>query len=284
MPLISIQDCDIYYDMADYTDPWLNEKDTVVMHHGFCRNSDVWYAWVPFLARYLQVLRIDARGCGRSSKPKKGFQPSLEGFTRDLGQILDALAINQVHFVGESFGGIIGLNFARSFPERVKSLILCNTPCRLPKALPEKYALDFKDTATAIRSLGVREWCLRTIGFRLDAELATAEMQRWYAHEMGRTPSWFAAKWFSFLPGLDFTSYLSEITCPTLLLTGQNSTISTQEQQRMMHRAMPKCELLILDAVGHGVNVLAAERCARATLRFLEAHFQRDLGQLGKAH
>ena len=193
MSVVPIQDCDIYYDVADYTHPWLDQKDTVVMHHGFCRTSNVWYAWVPFLARYFQVLRIDARGCGRSCKPEERFEPSLDGFTQDLGQVLGALGIKQVHFIGESFGGIIGLNLARSFPGRVKSLILCNTPCRLPETLPGKYAVGFKDTATAIQSLGVQEWCLRTIGYRLDEQLATVEMQHWYAREMDRTPSWFAS-------------------------------------------------------------------------------------------
>ena len=100
MPNIGIHDGTFYYDIADYTDPWLEEKDTLIMHHGFCRNGDVWYGWMPSLARYYRVLRIDARGCGRSSKPEQGFEPSLEGFTVDLGNILDALAINHAHFIG----------------------------------------------------------------------------------------------------------------------------------------------------------------------------------------
>jgi len=272
MPFTAIQDCDIYYDMADYTDPWVSEEEIVLMHHGFCRNGDVWYAWVPLLAPHFRVLRIDARGCGRSSKPSEGFQPSLDGFTQDLGQILDGLGIKQVHLIGESFGGIVGLNFARTFPDRVKSLVLCNTPCRLPDSLLEKYALEFTDTAEAIRSLGVEQWCLRTIGYRLDEDLATEEMQRWYAHEMAHTPSWFAASWFSLLPGLDFTPFLGDITCPSMLLTGEKSAISTKEEQLMMQSAIPNCQLLLLGSVGHGVNFVAAERCASATLQFLGVH------------
>ena len=273
MPYIATQDGNFYYDVADYSDPWLEEKDTLVMHHGFCRTGDVWYGWVPYLARCYRVLRIDARGCGRSSKPDRGFEPSLEGFTNDLGNILEALAINRIHFIGESFGGIVGLNFAKSFPERVKSLILCNTPCRLPESLLDKYALEFRNGADAIETLGVREWCLRTLAYRLDTEFAPSGLQYWYAREMGRTPSWFAAKWLSFLPGLDFTPFLPQIKCPVLLLAGDKSAISTQEQQHTMHHTIRECEISLLDGVGHGVNVIAPKRCAQATLRFLEAHF-----------
>jgi pimeloyl-ACP methyl ester carboxylesterase len=273
MPFVTIEDCDIYYDMADYTEPWLDKRDIIVMHHGLCRSSEVWFAWVPIVSPWFPVLRIDARGCGRSSKPGEDFEPSLEGFTRDLAQILDALDIRKVHFIGESFGGIVGLNFTKTYPGRVKSLVLCNTPCKVPESVSGKYALNFTDSASAILSLGVQKWCLRTIGYRLDEQLSTEAMKHWYAREMARTPSWFAAKWVSLLPGLDFTPYLSGIGCPTLLLTGGKSAISTHEQQEMMKSSMPNCELFVLPSVGHGVNVVAADQCAQATLRFLKTRF-----------
>ena len=165
------------------------------------------------------------------------------------------------------------MNFTKTYPERVKSLILCNTPCKLPESLSDKYALNFKDSAEAILSLGVQQWCLRTINYRLDEELATEEMKHWYAREMARTPSWFAAKWLSLLPGLDFTPMLPEIRCPTLLLTGEKSAISTHDQQEMMKSRIPNCELFVLPSVGHGVNIVAAEQCAHAALRFLKGRY-----------
>jgi len=273
MSFIGIGDCNIFYDRADFTEPWLDKKDTIIMHHGLCRSSEVWFAWVPILSPYFPVVRIDARGCGRSSRPEQDFEPSVESFTRDLAQILDALDIRKVHFIGESFGGIVGLNFTREYPERVKSLILCNTPCKLPESLSGKYAMNFKDSAAAMLSLGVQQWCLRTIGYRLDEEAATEEMKQWYAREMARTPSWFAAKWVSLLPGIDFTPMLSEIGCPTLLLAGEKSAISTQEQQQMMKSSITHCELVVLPSVGHGVNVVAAKQCAQESLRFLAAQY-----------
>ena len=122
--------------------------------------------------------------------------------------------------------------------------------------------------------------CSREPRVQLDSfyeELATEEMKHWYAREMAHTPSWFAAKWVSLLPGLDFTPYLSEIGCPTLLLAGEKSAISTHEQQQMMKSSLSNCELFVLSSVGHSVNVVAIERCAQATLQFLKIRFQRNL-------
>ncbi|MBW1690040.1 MAG: alpha/beta fold hydrolase [Deltaproteobacteria bacterium] len=95
MPFVTIDDCEIYYDMADFTKPWLESRDIIVLHHGLCRSSTVWFAWVPILSPHFPVLRIDARGCGRSSKPEQDLEPLLEAFTGDVFKILDALEMER---------------------------------------------------------------------------------------------------------------------------------------------------------------------------------------------
>jgi 3-oxoadipate enol-lactonase len=45
--------------------------------------------------------------------------------------VLDHLSLPPVHWVGESSGGIIGLLLAAAHPERIASLVLCNTSERL---------------------------------------------------------------------------------------------------------------------------------------------------------
>jgi pimeloyl-ACP methyl ester carboxylesterase len=45
--------------------------------------------------------------------------------------VFAAMSLKWVHWVGESSGGIIGLLLAASHPERIASLVLCNTPTRI---------------------------------------------------------------------------------------------------------------------------------------------------------
>src|SRR5438270_5893680 len=80
--------------------------------------------------------------------------------------VLDALSLPRVHWVGESSGGIIGLLLAATRPERVASLVLCNTPTRIPDEIKGIYALGGESTAAAIRAHGVGEWCRQTLGYR----------------------------------------------------------------------------------------------------------------------
>jgi pimeloyl-ACP methyl ester carboxylesterase len=49
-------------------------------------------------------------------------------------RLIEHLGVEQIVFVGESFGGIIGLQFAHAYPQHTRALVLCNTPCRLPTA------------------------------------------------------------------------------------------------------------------------------------------------------
>ena len=56
MPRVTLdQTLEMYYEDDDYTDPW-REPEAVVLHHGNAKNSFLWYAWVPLLARQYRVV------------------------------------------------------------------------------------------------------------------------------------------------------------------------------------------------------------------------------------
>ncbi|MFP6635367.1 MAG: alpha/beta fold hydrolase, partial [Dehalococcoidia bacterium] len=83
---------EMYYEDDDYTDPW-RTPEAVVLHHGNAKSSRLWYAWVPLLARQYRVVRLDARGFGRSNVPPEGYDWSLRNFSTDLLRLLDRLGL-----------------------------------------------------------------------------------------------------------------------------------------------------------------------------------------------
>jgi len=94
----------MHYDDDDFTDPW-SPAETVILHHGNAKSGKLWYGWVPLLARDYRVIRIDARGFGRSSVPAPGYPWSLEGFATDLVHLMEHLGIDKAHLIGETIGG-----------------------------------------------------------------------------------------------------------------------------------------------------------------------------------
>ena len=169
------------------------------------------------------------------------FEPSLDIFVDDLSSILDHLGIEDVVYVGESCEGILGLNFAHKHPERVRALVLCNTPCRLPSRERSGRGGDTDDALS--RSVGA--WSTATINNRLDTRVAPQGLIDWYIAEMDRTSSCIGRSLQAYLDTLDFSPYLKEVETPTLLLVGEESPTSTLDQQRFMAEQLPDCPLVV---------------------------------------
>ena len=159
----------------DFLWPW-DSSIPVLMMHGFARNALFWNRWVPSVAETRRVYRPDLLGCGFSDPPPAGYRYTPETIGAQILAVLDALSLRRVHWIGESSGGIIGLSLAAAHPERIASLVLCNTPTRIPDAIKRTYALEKNSASDAMRAYGVGEWCRRTLGYRLDMEHASKDL------------------------------------------------------------------------------------------------------------
>lgn len=266
MPTLHVEpEVALHYYHDDFTDPW-RPGPAMLLQHGFSRNGRFWYNWVPFLAHQFRILRPDMRGMGQSAMAEDKYEPSLDTFADDARRILDHLGIDTVVFVGESFGGIIGLKFAHSYPERTRALVLCNTPCRLPRRRRMGAGSDWDET---MRQGGIGAWSTATIGMRLDPRVAPQGLKEWYITEMDRTSPTVGRKLQAYLDTLDFSPHLKEVTVPTLLLCGEESPTSTLEQQRFMAEQIPHCRLVVYPKLGHGINVIHPEWCTQQVREFL---------------
>jgi pimeloyl-ACP methyl ester carboxylesterase len=127
MPELRLDDVTLNYEVDDFTDPWLKPQ-VVFLHHGCGRHMGYWYRWVPNLAQKYTVVRIDARGFGKSSEPGPNYKWSIKGFAKDVIALLDRLKISKVNFVGEFMGSWTGIQLALDYPERIKNLVLGGPP------------------------------------------------------------------------------------------------------------------------------------------------------------
>jgi 3-oxoadipate enol-lactonase len=104
----------------------------VCMCHSLSSDSGVWAEQVgPLLAQGFRVLRLDMRGHGGSDPVAADY--SMSDLAGDVVRVLDALGLDQVHFVGVSIGGMIGQTLAIEHRGRLLSAMLCGTS---PKAVP----------------------------------------------------------------------------------------------------------------------------------------------------
>lgn len=277
MPKAKMDDgVEIHYRLDDFMDPWVEEKDkdTILMHHGMGRNMKWWIQWVPALSRKYRVLRYDCRGCGESSIPPEGAEWSGKRLIKDALGLMDHLGIQKVHWVGFESGGLLGILFAVTYPHRIKSLTLPNTPFKLPdKSRPEAsqaYAQDYSDPATAIEKLGYREWLRRSFGNRMDLSKADPKMLEWHLNEHSKTPTQVAANIMRVVQVSEVSKRLSEVRVPTLLLVGDRSPLCPLDQQRMMEKQIPNAKLVVFEGIGQGITLLMPDRCIEEMLKFLQ--------------
>jgi len=250
----------------DYLWSW-QAPTPVLMMHGFARNATFWNRWVPAIAESRRVYRPDLLGCGASDVPAPGYRYTPEKIEAQILAVFEAMSLSRVHWVGESSGGIIGLLLAASYPERIASLLLCNTPTRISDEIKGIYSLDRESTAAAIRAYGVGEWCRQTLGYRLDVEHASEPLREWCIAEMDKTRPDVAAALHECFEAIDVKPILADIKAPVLLLSGDKSRIAS-EQQKILAVALPRGRLELFTGYGHGVNLLQPERCARSALDF----------------
>lgn len=88
------------------------------LHAGIC-DARMWKPQVDYFSKRYQVILCDLRGFGRSPLPGHRF-----AHHEDIAGLLDVLRLPAVTLIGASFGGQVAIDFALTYPARVKRLIL----------------------------------------------------------------------------------------------------------------------------------------------------------------
>jgi pimeloyl-ACP methyl ester carboxylesterase len=97
--------------------------ETLLAIHGLGGTKGSFLPTVAELAPQFRVIAVDLPGFGDSSKPlRASYDPRF--FARTMLELLDALALERAHFVGNSLGGRVALELGMQHPERVGRLIL----------------------------------------------------------------------------------------------------------------------------------------------------------------
>jgi 3-oxoadipate enol-lactonase len=244
----------MYYEDDSFTDPW-SKSETVILHHGNAKNARLWYAWVPLLARHFRVIRVDARGFGRSSVPAPGYSWSLEGFATDLIHLMDHLGIDKAHLIGETIGGTIALQTAYQFPDRLRTVAACTSPYKFRGI--QSY-LDYYDT---VKKHGVEAWVRQTADRRLEPGKSDPGHHEWYIQQMSQTAQHVVLETLAYLATVDLTPVLPKITMPALVMVGEHSTMNNPERAQGMAALLPHGKLVQIPGASGYVQHSAPEQC-----------------------
>ncbi|MDD5324795.1 MAG: alpha/beta fold hydrolase, partial [Polaromonas sp.] len=109
---------------------WVKEGHgpMVVLSHALGCDLGMWDGVAAILKARYTVLRHDHRGHGRSQAPPGPYTMAM--LADDAARLIGAQAVEPVHFVGLSMGGMVAQALAASHPRLLRSIVIANaTDC-----------------------------------------------------------------------------------------------------------------------------------------------------------
>jgi proline-specific peptidase len=109
-------------------------KSPVLLIHGGPGSASTSMAILEALtADGFPVVRYDQLGCGRSDRPAQPDLWEASTFYDELDQLRDQLALDQIHLLGHSWGGMLAMVHAAAHPDDVRGVVLSSAPASVPR-------------------------------------------------------------------------------------------------------------------------------------------------------
>lgn len=259
--------------VGDITVNYLDQGqgETVLLIHGSGPGVSAWANWrgvIPELSSAYRVLAPDMAGFGRT-EVAPGHQYNLQTWVAQIIGLLDALGVDRVSVIGNSFGGALALHLARAHPGRVHKIVLMGA-VSLPFTLTE--GLDtvwgYTPSLEGMRKLmGVFAWNQSLITDELIQSRYEVSMQR----GMDKVyESLFPAprqRWVDMLA--QSPEELAKVVQPTLIVHGRDDQVIPLEVSVRLLDVMPNADLLVFGNCGHWTQIEKREAFVQAVRGFL---------------
>lgn len=224
----------------------------VLMWPSLLMTGDLWAGQAAHFGDTHRLVLIDPPGHGGSARLRTTF--SFTDCARCVVDLLDGLDIDRAHFVGNSWGGMIGGTFAALHPDRLDRAVLMNcTASKAGVAQKIQYAaLVWLATAlggirppltrSAIRAflgpttLRTRPDVVETV--RANVRSVNTDSVRWAVRSV-----------VSARP--DQRALLSRVTSPVLIVAGAEDATFPVAETRVMADSIPGSSFTVLDGVAH---------------------------------
>jgi len=240
------------------------------------------------LATERPVIFYDQLGCGRSEKPDDPSLWRVERFVREVDEVRRGLGLDEIHLLGQSWGGWLAIEYMLGQPAGVVSLILANTSASTAQFVAEaaklKAALPADLPATLARGEATGDF---------HSPEYTAAVMEFYRRHVCRLPEWPPCVMRTVenldgnqvyetmngpnefmvvgnLKGWDRSDRIREISVPCLILVGRHDEIPPVCSETL-HAGIPRSQLVVFEASSHMPHLEEPERYLQVVTEFFVA-------------
>lgn len=235
-----------------------------------------------------RVLCYDQVGCGNSDQPHNPRLWTVELFLDELRAVREALGLTQIHLLGQSWGGMLAMEYALTQPAGLVSLILASSPASIPQCTAEMSRLVAELPAEAQDTIHRHEEAGTT-----DEPAYQEAMLAFYRRHVCRVDPWpeclnrafeklrqnpevYHTMWgpsefcaTGVLKEWDIVNRLPGIHVPTLITSGRYDEV-TPAVVETVHRGIVGSQWVIFAESSHTAHVEEMPRYLRVLEEFLD--------------
>ncbi len=234
-----------------------------------------------------RVIFYDQLGCGNSDHPHNPALWKIELFVEEVGAIRKSLGLEDIHLLGQSWGGFLAQEYMLTKPSGVKSLILADTAASTQRWIDEANLLRAKLPEALQQTLKKHE----EAGTTSDPAYVSATEVYYHRHlcrlnpwpdclnrtleNMGQDPEVYNTMWgpsefhcTGRLQNWNIEDQLRKIHIPTLILSGEYDE-STPAINEVLQRGIQNSEWVLFEESSHTPHLEVTEKYLQVLTNFL---------------
>jgi len=205
----------------------------------------IWDGVAERLAGRYHLICYDLRGHGLSEAPGQPY--SAADLAGDVVAILDRFNIQQAIVCGVSVGGLIAQAVALQYPDRVRSLVLCDTGAKIATAEAWQQRIDKvrADGVDSLVQMTMERWFSAGFRARRPADVRGYSLMLRQSSAEGYMGTCAA------LRDTDFRSAVAQIKQPTLVLCGAEDIATPPDMGRELAGLIPGAQFSLIEKAAH---------------------------------
>ncbi len=236
----------------------------VMFFHGLGGTSNIWHSQRLPLSKYFLVVTVDLPGSGQSAKSE---EYSMEHWADQIAGLADAIGIGKFVLVGHSMTTILVQKFAAKYQDRLHGLVLCGPLTELPpegkEAFSKRVEIVTKDGMGAIADSVISGW-LTSAGHQANPALSGLLREM----VMRNDPESYVGHCQALMKG-SAKEDQPKITCPTLIIDGDQDTTTPLANCQAIAKAIPNARIRIIPSTAHMTMMERPELFNAALMEFL---------------
>jgi pimeloyl-ACP methyl ester carboxylesterase len=244
------------------------DGEPLILIRGLGSTCDGFKAQVDGLAPHFRVIAFDNRCVGRTDQPQEPF--TIADMADDTAALMDELHITSAHVFGVSLGGMVAQELALRHPKRVRRLALGCTHAgpRTAAAAPEWAMRIFNESRDMPRAEALKRSVPILFAPKTVAERPALVAETLAVMAKNNQPKSSYLLQLGAVMMHDTIDRLSQITQPTLVLTGTEDSLINPENSRLIAEQIPGSRLTEFEETGHVFFTEKADDVNRTLVEF----------------